>query len=541
MITTFALKKPAVITLSLIACCAVGQEIVGATTTSSSLVPEARLSIVPKPVAMTVTSGEFEFNNNTTIRAEDGTRSEAMYLAGALSPAMGFALAVQEGKTSAANENAVILKLDDTATTLGEEGYRVSVKPEGILIAALRPAGIFYGCQTLRQMLPPEILGATKADGVAWKIPGAEIEDYPRFPWRGHLFDVCRHFFTVKEVKRSIDLMALHKLNRFHWHLTDDQGWRLEIKRYPKLTDVGAWRTEKDGKRYGGFYTQDEVSDIVAYAAERHVTVVPEIEMPGHANAALAAYPELGCTGGPYEVANHWGIFQDVYCAGQERTYQFNQNVLDEVMMLFPSAYIHIGGDECPKDRWTSCPKCQAWRKKEGLKDEHELQSYFVRRADKYLTAHGRRLIGWDEILEGGLAPGAILQSWRSEKGGVQAASSGHEVIMSPVTHCYLDYDYDKYPLQNAYSYEPIPAALPAKNAKFVLGLEGNMWCERVPNMTRYDFMVYPRMTALAEVGWSPKKLRSWADFEARMAVHHKRYDALGVKPGFPDKSPDKP
>ncbi|MGI8907718.1 MAG: beta-N-acetylhexosaminidase [Candidatus Sumerlaeaceae bacterium] len=492
-------------------------------------------SVIPKPASIEATAGSFTLGPQTVLSAANGGRPEAELFSEQLSPATGFKLKVLDSSTTPPADNVVRFELVPD-TQLGEEGYELNVTPSGIHIRSYRPAGLFYACQTLRQLLPPDVLGTRVAPGTKWTIPGVHVRDVARFAWRGHLFDVGRHFFKVDDVKRAIDLLALHKANVFHWHLTEDQGWRVEIKRYPKLTEVGAWRLQKDGSRYGGFYTQDEIRDVVAYAARRHVKVVPEIEMPGHSTAVLASYPEVGCTGGPYQVLTDWGVYKDVYCPGQEQTYQFIYNVLDEVLQLFPSQYIHIGGDECPKERWTSCPKCQARKNAEGLKDEHELQSYFVRRIDKYLAERGRRLVGWDEILEGGLAPGAVVQSWRGIKGGIAAANAGHDVIMSPTSHCYLDYSYATTSLEKSYSFEPIPTELAPDKAKHVLGLEGNMWTEWVPNMERYDFQVYPRMAALAEVGWSQPQGRSWEEFSARMDEHSKRFLALGMKAGPADE-----
>lgn len=493
-------------------------------------------TIIPKPAKMEAGEGSFELTPKTVIWAQAGAAPEARYLAKTLAPATGFELQVSESPSSAPAQQAILFKLAPELARLGEEGYQLSVDKELVVASAPKPAGLFYAGQSLLQLLPAEILSKKAVSSKQWTIPCVKIEDQPRFAWRGHLFDVGRHFFTVDEVKRAIDLMAFYKLNRLHWHLTEDQGWRIEIKRYPELTRTGSWRTEKDGSRYGGFYTQDQVRDIVAYAAERHVTVVPEIELPGHSSAALTSYPELGCTGGPYKVANGWGVFKDVYCAGQDQTFTFLENVLDEVLALFPSQYIHIGGDECPKDSWKACPKCQARIKAEGLKDEHELQSFVIRHFDKYLAERGRRLIGWDEILEGGLAPGAVVQSWRGIQGGIDAANSGHDVIMSPTSHCYIDYSYATISLPKAYEFEPVPAELDATKAKHVLGLEGNMWTEHVPNQDRYDFQVYPRMIALAEVAWSPKEAREWKDFSARMEEHNKRLQTFGVKYGIPEE-----
>lgn len=422
------------------------------------------------------------------------------------------------------------LRLDSADRDLGDESYRLKVTSGGVLIVGHRPAGVFYGIQSIRQLLPPEIYSEDSVHDIDWKIPSVTIRDVPRFQWRGQLLDVCRHFFDVETVKRTIDHLAIHKMNRLHWHLTEDQGWRLEIKRYPLLTEVGAWRDDGEGGRYGGYYTQVEVREIVQYAARRHITVVPEIEMPGHAMAALASYPELGCTGGPYEVATTWGIFDDVYCAGNDATLDFNRNVLDEVLQLFPSRYIHIGGDECPKTRWRECERCQARIAAEGLADEDELQSWFVTQMSEYLDERGRRLVGWDEILEGGLAPGAIVQSWRGMQGGIDAAALGHDVIMSPTSHCYLDYSYTTIPLELSYSFEPIPEELYPDKAHHVLGIEGNMWTEFVPDRDRLDHQVYPRLTALAEVGWSPREARDWEHFKGRMETHIQRYETLGIQ-----------
>jgi hexosaminidase len=360
------------------------------------------------------------------------------------------------------------------------------------------------------------------------------------------LLDCGRHFMTKDFVKRYIDLLAYHKLNVLHWHLTEDQGWRIEIKKYPKLTEIGAWRqaTRDDEQprdaagRYGGFYTQDDIREIVAYAKSRFVTIVPEIEMPGHCQAALASYPELSCTGGPFQVGTEWGVYDDVYCAGNDHTFEFLQDVLTEVLDLFSSQFIHIGGDEVPKTRWKACPKCQARIKAEGLKDEAELQSYFVRRIERFLASKGRRLVGWDEILEGGLAPNATVQSWRGMGGAIAAATAGHDVVSSPTSHCYLDYP--QFPvvstqpvtvitLDKIYSFEPTPAELNAEQAKHILGAEGNMWTERAPQ-DRVDYLVFPRLCALAEVTWSPKELRNWDDFATRMKAHYQRLDALGVR-----------
>jgi hexosaminidase len=431
-------------------------------------------------------------------------------------------------------------------TSLRAEGYRLSIKDDGLQIQAQGGAGLFYGMQTLTQLI----------SAYGKELPVTEIVDYPRFSYRGLHLDVGRHMFPAPFIKKYIDLLAHHKYNRFHWHLTEDQGWRIEIRKYPKLQEIGAYRketvighastatrgnkTDFDGKRYGGFYTQDEIRDIVKYAEARFVTIVPEIEMPGHALAALSAYPELGCTGGPYEAATTWGVFDDVFCGGKEETFQFLEGVLDEVIELFPGKYIHIGGDECPKTRWKTCPHCQKRIKAEGLKDEHGLQSYFIQRMEKYLNSKGKQIIGWDEILEGGLAPNATVMSWRGEEGGVAAAKENHDVIMTPGNWCYFDHYQDtakSEPLaignlttvSEVYSYEPIPPQLNKEESKHILGAQANVWTEYIPNSEQVEYMVYPRASAMSEVLWSPKSARNYDNFLRRMNDHFKRLEEWKV------------
>ncbi|MBZ0293304.1 MAG: beta-N-acetylhexosaminidase, partial [Anaerolineae bacterium] len=410
-------------------------------------------------------------------------------------------------------------------------------------------AGLLNGMQTLRQLLPSEIESSTTVTSVAWQVPAVTIEDAPRFVWRGLHLDVGRHFFPVADIKKWLDVIALYKMNVFHWHLTEDQGWRIEIKQYPRLTEVGAYRAASpypadrkrlDGQPYGGFYTQAEVKEVVAYAQTLGITVVPEIEMPGHSIAALAAYPDLGCVGEDYQVRTFWGIEDDVFCAGNEDVYTFVENVLDEVLDLFPSEFVHIGGDECPKVRWEACPKCQAAIKREGLKDEHELQSYFIHRIEKFLNARGRRLIGWDEILEGGLAPNATVMSWRGSKGGIEAANAGHDVVMTPNTHCYLDYyqseDHDNeppaiggyLPLENVYAFDPT-AGIEPEQAQHVLGGQGNVWTEYIPTSELVEYMTFPRLLAIAEAVWSPIEVRDYDDFLQRLKGQLARLDQLDV------------
>jgi len=397
--------------------------------------------------------------------------------------------------------------------------------------------GTFYAFETLKQLI--------QKVGKNYTIPCCTIKDYARFSYRGMHLDVSRHFFPVAFVKKYIDYLAAYKFNTFHWHLTDDQGWRIEIKKYPLLTQVGSCRAQTlvgnygtnkyDGTKYCGYYTQQQIKEIVKYAADRYITVIPEIEMPGHAVAALTSYPYLGCTKGPYKVWETWGVADDVFCAGNDSTYKFIENVLDEVMQLFPSKYIHVGGDECPKVRWKTCPVCQKRIKDEGLKDEHALQSYFVTRIEKYLNSKGRKIIGWDEILEGGLAANATVMSWRGEEGGIAAAKQNHDVIMTPGSNCYFDHSQSKnedsltiggyLPLENVYNYEPIPPVLNAAEGKHILGAQGNLWTEYITNPSKVEYMIFPRMAALSEVLWTPKEKKNWTDFEKRLPRIFERLD----------------
>lgn len=495
---------------------------------TGSLAKAQTISIIPKPVSLTPHPGNFTIDKSTNIKFDPSNEDLAQ-----------IAKFIQDDlreyyhvDLTANNESPKAIKLQiDPSLKLGNEGYAMTVNADGIQISAPAPNGVFYGVQTLKQLLPAQPVNELS-------VPFVEIQDQPRFKWRGMMLDVSRHFYPVFYIKKLLDNMALFKLNTFHWHLTDDQGWRIEIKKYPKLTETSSWRnqtvighnTDKyDGAEYGGFYTQDQVREIVKYAADRYITIVPEIEMPGHSSAALAAYPEIGCTGGPYQVATRWGIFTDVYCAGKESTFQFLEEVLDEVCSLFPSKYIHVGGDECPKDAWKQCPDCQQRIKDEGLKDEHELQSYFIRRIEKYLNSKGRKLIGWDEILEGGIAPEATVMSWRGVEGGIEAAKLNHDVVMTPTTNCYFDFYQSKnkdseplaqggyLPLEKVYNYEPIPAELDQQEAKHILGAQANVWTEYISNIPHLEYMIFPRLCALSEVVWSPKDLRNFTDFESRM------------------------
>jgi hexosaminidase len=447
----------------------------------------------------------------------------------------------------------VTLRIDPGLAELGPEGYRLTTAPDGATLAAPQEAGLLWAVQTLRQLMPAQALAPERASQQAWQLACVEIEDAPRFGWRGMMLDVARHFFPAATVKRLIDLCALHKLNRFHWHLTDDQGWRIEIRRYPHLTKVGSQRRESlighqrdmparyDGTPHGGFYTQHEIREVVAYAQARGITVVPEIEMPGHATAAIAAYPELGNLGQRLEVATHWGIFENTFNV-EEATFYFLRHVLEEVLGLFPSEYVHIGGDEAPKQQWNASPVAQQRMRELGLADADQLQSYFVRRIDAFLHSHGRRMVGWDEILEGGLAAHATVMSWRGEAGGIAAARQGHDVVMTPTHSTYFDqYQFENrgdesigiggyLPLERAYAYEPIPAELSPEEARHVLGTQGQLWTEYVIDEQQVDFKLFPRMCALAEVAWSMPERRSYQDFLARLPAHLERLDALGVR-----------
>jgi hexosaminidase len=508
------------------------------------------IALIPKPVKLVRLSGRFRLEPTTCIMASRDVIAIGRYLQEFLRPAVGL-LALDEITGGNPQPNAILLVTTGNGGIPGDEGYHLQVTPEGIVARAAEPAGIFYALQTLRQLFPAEIERSQKVRWDEWTIPAVLIEDTPRFQWRGMMLDTARYMYPVEFLKRFIDLLALHKLNVFHWHLTDDQGWRIETKKYPKLTEVGSHReasplpaepAKLDGKPYGGFYTQEQIKDVVSYAAGRFVTVVPEIDMPGHSMAALAGYPELGCSGGPYTVPPRWGVKKDVYCAGNERVYAFLEDVLAEVLDLFPSQVIHIGGDEVPKDRWQQCPQCQALIKRQGLKDEDELQSYFVHRMEKFLTGRGRQLIGWDEILEGGLPPKAMVMSWRGIEGGVKAASAGHKVVMCPVSHCYFDYrqsrDKEDEPpaigqeallLEEVYAFNPIPEALSPQAAEHVLGAQGNVWTEYIPTSRQVEYMAFPRGTALAEVMWSPSNLHDFQNFTQRLEIFLGHLRELGV------------
>lgn len=506
--------------------------------------------IIPYPNKLAWNSGYFQLKNGYTIQL-DGNSDTLKVLSAFLTERIVQEAGILAGNPSAAAGagNSIRLVLGPGACCPGNESYLLTVSKHQILIQANTARGMFYGINTLFQLFPvPSSSPAREAKRDSYKIPCVEIVDEPRFAYRGMHLDVSRHFFPVEFVKRYIDLMSFYKMNTFHWHLTDDQGWRIEIKKYPALTGIGAFRKgtqvakldQTDDQAYGGYYTQEQIREVVAYAAKRYVTVIPEIEMPGHSVAALAAYPSLSCRGGSFEVRTTWGVADDVFCAGNDSTFAFLEDVLTEVIGLFPSVYIHIGGDEVPKTRWESCPRCQNRIKSEQLKDEEALQSYFIQRIEKFLGSKGKKIIGWDEILEGGLAPSATVMSWRGIHGGVEAARQHHDVIMTPGSHCYFDH-YQADPaheplaiggfttLNKVYSFEPIPTELSPEEGKYILGAQSNLWTEYIPSPEHAEYMAYPRALALAEVNWTQPANKDWNSFVDRLSDHFKRLDLQKV------------
>ncbi|MCG8307419.1 MAG: family 20 glycosylhydrolase [Cytophagales bacterium] len=489
------------------------------------------LHIVPLPAKIMESEGVFKLNKNTKLvfEGEDASKSGA-YLIKKIMNSTGFELEQSDNSS----KNFISLSVDPSCDQ-GPEGYCLTVASAKIQISSSTGRGLFYGVQTLLQLFPAEIESKTTVRDMAWEIPCVEINDKPRFKWRGMHLDVCRHFFTVDFIKKQLDVMAMYKMNTFHWHLTEDQAWRIEIKKYPKLTEIGSKRVD-EGKEHGGYYTQEQVKEIVDYAAERFIDVVPEIELPGHALAALTAYPEYSCTGGPFKVRNVWGVEPDIYCAGNDETFTFIENILDEVATLFPYEYFHIGGDEAPKDRWKECAKCQARIRKEGLHDEHELQSYFIKRAESILLKRNKKMIGWDEILEGGLAQSASVMSWRGEQGGITAASQGHDVVMTPGNWVYLDHYQGSSKvepvaiggyttLEESYGYDPVPEKLDPERVKHILGTQGNVWSEYMYSPELAEYRIYPRIIALAEVNWTAPDRKDYHDFLRRMDNHFVRLD----------------
>ncbi len=512
------------------------------------------LSIIPKPNQIVVSKGEFTFTPTTTIYVnENSATNVAQYFEHLLNPATGFKLTIKEYSTGQFQKNSVYLIIDKSMKQA--EGYQLNVTSEHITVTAKTAKGLFYGVQTVRQLLPAKIEQQFPINNVRWSVPAVQIKDNPRFAYRGMHLDVGRHFYSVEFIKKYIDLIALHKLNKFHWHLTEDQGWRIEIKQYPKLTTVGGYRdgtvyghpwdenTRNDKVNYGGFYSQAEIKDIVAYAKERFVTIIPEIDLPGHTVAALAAYPELACSGKSFNVRSKWGVSKDVLCPS-ETTFTFIENVLNEVMDLFPSEYIHIGGDEAPKDRWKASPLAQQVIKDNHLKDEFELQSYFIKRLEKMLNKRNRKLIGWDEILEGGLSDTATVMFWRSwgenKKHIQQVLEQGNPVIMTPVSHLYFDYYQSEsmdeplvwgayLPLKKVYSYDPVFDGLTDKQAQHVMGAQGNLWTEYIQTERMVEYQSQPRMAAVAELTWSAKQDKSWSSFITRLDKHFNRLTAMDV------------
>jgi hexosaminidase len=502
----------------------------------------AEPALIPVPEKMTVREGAFALRPETPILADRTSEATGKLLAQRLRAATGFQFRVKSpGKSTS---GAILLTTNGSDRSLGAEGYELFVAPDSVVIRAPAEAGLFYGVQTFLQLLPPEVYAGKPASGVKWEVPCVEIKDRPRFAWRGMLLDVSRHFFTKQEVEQILDALAMHKINTLHWHLVDGEGWRIEIKKYPLLTQMGAWRKEigfgidpKDSTaygpdgRYGGYYTQEDIREVVRYAAARHITIVPEIEMPSHSNAALAAYPQYLCN----------NVQQDraVFCAGNDESFIFLQNILKEVFTLFPSHYIHIGGDEVSTANWAKCDKCQARKKAEGLKSDRQLEGYFIQRMEKFINAHGRSIIGWSEIREGCLAKDAALMDWAG--GATESAESGHDVVMTPTSFCYLDYYQSRaqakepraiggfVPLREVYAYDPIPANLPPQFQSHILGAQGNLWTEFIPNLRHAEYMIFPRECALAEVTWSPKEARNFDDFLHRLETDERRLDAMGV------------
>ncbi len=513
--------------------------------TSKNQIPD----IIPFPQLVEMKAGKFEIDKKTIIVASGQDEKQiAKLLSQRIEKLSGLTLQI----TSKKNKSNFISLVLSQNEKLGAEGYLIKSSANSVEIEAKTTHGLFYALQTIYQVLPVEVFSINQKQKQTVFIPAMQITDNPRFSYRGMHLDVSRHFFSVEFIKKYIDILAMHKMNTFHWHLVDDQGWRIEIKKYPKLTEIGSKRINREDKPWGkrnyeitgdttyyeGFYTQDQVKEVVRYAQERFITVVPEIEMPAHVMCAIAAYPELSCSQKQIEVPSGsvWPI-TEIYCAGNDFVFTFNQDVLSEIMELFPSKYIHIGGDEATKTNWEKCSKCQQRMKDENLADVHELQSYFIKRIEQFIVSKGRQLIGWDEILEGGLAPEATVMSWRGINGGIQAAKAGHDVVMTPVSHCYFDYYQNNpdgeplaiggyTPLKKVYDYEPIPDELTKQQAVHILGAQANLWTEYMPDGKHVEYMALPRMAALAEVVWSNKEIKNWDNFKMRMLTQFKRYEA---------------
>ena len=503
------------------------------------------INVIPTPVSLTQNEGVFKVGKNMAFQASTPeAKVIAEYFASKINQATGYKTTVGDQAVS----NGISLVLDD-ALDVNNEGYTLDVTTNGVTVKAKTPQGLFYGMQTFMQLLPAEIESPAVVNGIAWTTPCVTVKDEPRFAYRGFMLDPCRHFIPVENVKKQIDVLSLFKVNTMHWHLTDDQGWRVEIKKYPKLTEIGAKRIEGEGTEYGGFYTQEEIKDVVKYAADRFITVIPELELPGHEMAAIAAYPELSCKGEQGTPRIIWGVEDIVMCAGKEEPFKFLEDVIDEIAPMFPSEYFHIGGDECPKVRWEKCPKCQARIKAEGIKGdkkhsaEEYLQSYVISRMEKFVESKGRHIIGWDEILEGGLAPNATVMSWRGMDGGIEAAKQKHNVVMTPNTYVYLDYyqsaDTDLepdaiggyLPLEKVYSFEPT-AGISPEDQKYVIGAQANLWTEYIPTFSQVEYMIMPRIDAVADIQWSDPSKKDYQTFLPRVARMTQLYDRLGYNYG---------
>lgn len=504
-------------------------------------------SLIPQPVTLEPGDGEFLLSTMTGIVIDPafGNAAEiAIMFNGFLKERYGITMVTEQQEP----DLPTVITATRDSLIENPEAYRLEVRSDAIAVTAGGDAGLFYGIQTLIQLIYP----SNKLLKGKIAIPCVNISDAPQYKWRGMHLDVSRHFFPKEFIFRVLDAMAMHKLNTFHWHLTDDQGWRIEIEKYPELASVAAWRDETltghgsetpwvyDGTRHGGYYTKQDVRDVVEYASRLHINVLPEIEMPGHAVAALQAYPQLSCTGGPVPPFNRWGVSEDVFCAGKEETYEFLEGVLSEVAELFPYEYIHIGGDECPKVRWEQCPSCQKKMADNDLKDEHELQSYLVRHMEAFLATKGKKIIGWDEILEGGIADNAAVMSWRGHSGGIHAANMGHDVVMTPHSFVYLDYYQSEYneplsiggmlPMDKVYSIDIMPSEIDEEKRKHIIGAQANLWTEYIADEEHVEYMLFPRLAALAEALWTPNKLLEYEGFERRMAAQYVRYDAMGIK-----------
>ncbi|MFW9614740.1 MAG: family 20 glycosylhydrolase [Macellibacteroides fermentans] len=507
------------------------------------------INVIPKPLSLVQNEGSFKVTKSTKFYASTPeAKTIATFFASKIESSTGYDLAISEEEVSS---NAIALLIDNSLE-VNDEGYTLDATDKLVSIKAKTAKGLFYGMQTLMQLLPAEIESTTVVNGIAWTLPCVTIKDEPRFAYRGIMLDPCRHFIPVENIKKQLDVLALFKINQFHWHLTEDQGWRIEIKKYPKLTEIGSKRVDGEGTEYSGFYTQEQIKEVVAYASERFINVIPEIELPGHALAAISAYPELSCKGDSLSPRIIWGVEEDVYCAGKEETFKFLEDVISEVVTLFPGEYFHIGGDECPKVRWEKCPLCQKRMRENKLKNEHELQSYFVQRIEKVLASHGKKMIGWDEILEGGLAPSATVMSWRGEDGGIAAASMDHDVIMTPGSNgMYLDHyqgDSKIEPvaiggytlLEKTYSYNPVPDTLVGLGkSNFVKGVQGNIWSEYMYTTDLMEYRIYPRILAVAEIGWTPLEGKDYKDFERRIDNALVRLDCHGINYHIPQ--PEQP